>query len=369
MIASSIVYMCEKQASLTWTKYLGQSAILYRVWAKNNGQWSILGTTSDTTIVVSVEQGQSYCAYIEAVFSTGFSAFSSPSCFVVPNPGIPAYHYFKVATVNNGTVELYDYVESAVGISTIKFERKSKNGGFEEIGSSDVSSDVTMFIDYQVDLQYQPWEYRTKYIDSCGKEGSYANENTTIYVSATTDEYEMINTIQWTPYIGFDGGINEYHIFRGIDGNFSSDPIAIVPSSVLNYKDDVSDFQTDGTICYHIEAKEGLNTYNFSETSRSNDYCIRYTPLVFVPNAFTPNGNNPVFKPVLSNVSTEDYEFTIMDRWGQIVFETNDKNLGWNGEINGTGKIATNDTFLYIVKFREKNNLAVVKRGYVSMLK
>jgi gliding motility-associated-like protein len=370
MIAISVVYMCEKQAALTWTRYGGQPVNSYRIWAKNNGQWSILGTTSDTSILVSVEQGQSYCVFIEAVFSTGFTAFSSPCCFVVPNPGIPAYHYFKLATVNNGKVELYDYIESAVGISKVKFERKEFDGDFEEIGFSDVNSDVVLFVDDNVNLEYKPWEYRTKYIDSCGKEGGYANNNTTIYVNATTNEYEMLNTIQWTPYIGFDGGIIEYHIFRGKDGSFEPDPIAVVPSSELIYQDDVSAFQTDGTICYHIEAKEGLNAYNFSETSRSNDFCIRYTPLVFIPNAFTPGGLNPVFQPVLTNVSTDKYEFTIIDRWGQIVFQTNDKSQGWNGEIKNTGgMMATSDTFLYIVTFEDKNNRRVYKRGYVSMLK
>jgi gliding motility-associated-like protein len=369
MTSNSVVYMCEKQAVFSWTKYGGQSVQTYRVWAKNNDSWTTLGTSNDTTIIADVQQGQSYCVYVEAIFASGYSAFSSPTCFTVPNPGVPAYHYFKLATVNNGKVELYDYIESEVGISKVKFERKEFDGDFKEIGSADVNSDVVLFVDEEVNLDYQPWEYRTKYIDSCGVEGNYANNNKTIYVSATTDEYEMINTIQWTPYVGFDGGINEYQIFRGIDGNFDVVPIAVVGNNILNYQDDVSAFKTDGTICYRIEAKEGLNTFNFSETSRSNDFCIRYSPLVFVPNAFTPGGINPIFQPVLTNVSTDKYEFTIMDRWGQIVFETTDKNQGWNGEIRNTGKMASNDTFLYIITFEEKNNRKVTKRGYVSMLK
>ncbi len=369
MVSSSEVYMCERQAKINWTKYIGQSPTAYQVWAKNNGTWSVLGTTTDTSLIVSVEQGQSYCIYVESIFPSGESAFSSPTCFVVPNPGVPAYHYFKLATVNNEKIELYDYIDASVGISKIIYERKDFNGDFEEIGTSDVNSDVVSFIDGQVNLDFQPWEYRTKYIDSCGEEGTYANNNKTIYVSGTTDEYEMINTIQWTPYFGFDGGIVEYHIFRGIDGNFDSNPIAIVPNSTLSYVDDVSAFQTNGSICYRVEAREGLNTYNFAETSRSNDFCIRYTPLVFVPNAFTPGGINPIFIPVFSNVSTDNYEFTVMNRWGQIIFDTNDKTQGWNGEVLNTGQMATNDTFLYIITFVDQNNRKVTKRGFVSLLK
>jgi gliding motility-associated-like protein len=91
--------------------------------------------------------------------------------------------------------------------------------------------------------------------------------------------------------------------------------------------------------------------------------------LVFVPNAFTPGGLNPIFQPVLTNVSIENYEFKIMDRWGQLVFETNDKSVGWDGIVKNSGKIASNDTFLYIIKYDNIDNQSVIKRGYVSLLK
>jgi gliding motility-associated-like protein len=369
MTSSSVIYMCEKLADLTWSAYNGQTPINYKVWAKSNGQWTILGATSDTTISVSVNQGKSYCVYIQANFSTGFGAFSSPTCFTVPNPGIPAYHYFKLATIIDKKIELYDYVDASVGVSKVKFERKNSSGNFEEIGSADVNSDVVFFVDNNVDTDKFAWEYRTKYVDSCGEDGNYANENTTVFVSGSTDEYYMINTIQWSPYIGFNGGIVEYHIFRGVDGNFDQSPIAIVPSNVLNYIDDVSQVNSNGSICYHIEAKEGLNSYNFSETSRSNDFCIKYSPLVFVPNAFTPDGLNPIFKPVLSNVSTSNYNFSIIDRWGQIVFETNDNAQGWDGRIASSGKQAANDVFLYVINFQDQNNIKFSKRGFVTLLK
>jgi hypothetical protein len=369
MISKSFAYMCEKKAVFSWSKYIGQSVKSYRIWSKNQGKWSVFGTTSDTTMSVSLEQGQTYCFYVESIFTNGTNAFSSPSCFTIPKPGLPAYHYFKLVTVNDGKVELFDYIDSSVGISTITFERKKYNGEFEKIGSAQVESDVVLFVDDEVNLDSQPWEYRTKYRDSCGNEGLYANQNTTIFVSATTNEYDLINYIQWTPYLTFDGGVLEYRIYRGVDGKFNSIPIAIVANNVFNYEDDVSDLLTNGQICYRVEAIEGLNSYNFFETSRSNDFCINYTPLVFVPNAFTPGGVNPVFKPILTNVPIEEYKMKIINRWGQIIFETTDKTDGWNGEILNTGKIATNDTFLYVITFKDENNFLVFKRGYVSIIK
>ena len=369
MTSSAIVFMCDKKVELTWTSYKGQIPIDYKVYAKQNGSWNILGTTTDTSIYVNVIQGESYCVYIQANFITGHNAFSSPICFSVPTPGIPAFHYFKLATVNNKKIELYDYVDASVGVSKVKFEKRKPNGNYEEIGYSDVNSNTVLFVDNNVETDLNAWEYRTKYIDSCGEDGTYANENTTIFVSGSTDEYYMINSIQWTPYLGFDGGVMEYQIYRGVDGNFDQTPIAILPSTEFSYTDDASQLQTNGSICYHVEAKEGINSYNFSEISRSNDLCLKYSPLVFIPNAFTPNGLNPIFKPELSNVSTSNYHFSIMDRWGQIVFETNDNSQGWDGKIISSGKMATNDVFLYMITFEDKNDVKVIKRGFVTLIK
>lgn len=53
---------------------------------------------------------------------------------------------------------------------------------------------------------------------------------------------------------------------------------------------------------------------------------------VFIPNAFSPNTDllNDIFNKVWNFTPTE-YTFRILNRWGEILFETNDLNLGWNG--------------------------------------
>lgn len=55
---------------------------------------------------------------------------------------------------------------------------------------------------------------------------------------------------------------------------------------------------------------------------------------VFVPDAFTPNddGLNDIFIPVFNvDFEVEEYELFIYNRWGQLVFQTNDQSMGWNG--------------------------------------
>lgn len=369
MTLTSQVLMCEKQVILNWTAYSGRSVTKYEIWGKSNGTWELLGTSNSISDTVNVNSGTSYCLYVKAVFLNNQYAFSEPNCVTIPIPQNPAYHYFKLATIENNQVKLFDYIESSVGISKIIYYRKNQSDAFVEIGRTPVNSDVTLFIDSNVDLRWKPWEYKTAFTDSCGGMGTYANTNKTIYVSGTTDEYYLINTIQWTAYEGFDGDIINYDIFRGINGIFDPNPIATVPGNQFQYVDNVSLIPSDGKICYHVEAVEALNTYNFAERSRSNDFCFIYTPLVFVPNAFTPGGENPIFKPVLSNVAFDNYTFTVMSRWGQVIFQTHDTTEGWDGTIQGSSGYATSDVFEYILEYRDQDKNPYVKRGCVALLR
>jgi hypothetical protein len=363
------INMCAEQAKLSWSLYGGSAVVKYKVWSKNNNQWTLLGTCTDTTFTAQLNRGQSYCIFIEAILANGHSAFSNPCCFLMPMPSPPTFHYFKLATVNGEFIELYDYIDGSVGITEVIFERKDTLGVFQEIGRAPVVNNVAMFVDEDVDLTRQAWEYRTMYVDSCGNPGAYANTNKTIFATGTADQYNMINTIQWNAYELFDGDVMEYHIYRNTYGTFEPTPMFIVPNNVLTITDDVSALRNNGEVCYRIEAVEGLNSYNFSETSRSIDVCIPYDPLVFVPNAFTPDGLNPIFLPVVSNVNPKDYTFSIIDRWGQIVFETSDPTVGWNGKISSSGLDASNDVFLYRIEIITQTGETIVKRGYVTLIR
>jgi gliding motility-associated-like protein len=59
--------------------------------------------------------------------------------------------------------------------------------------------------------------------------------------------------------------------------------------------------------------------------------------LFYIPNAFTPDGNeiNNTFKPVItSGVDLFNYSFYIYNRWGQVIWESYNPNMGWDGTFN-----------------------------------
>jgi hypothetical protein len=72
---------------------------------------------------------------------------------------------------------------------------------------------------------------------------------------------------------------------------------------------------------------------------------------------------------VLSNVAMERYSFTIIDRWGQIIFQTFDTSEGWDGTISNSGKDATCDIFQYELIYYDQNDDKYIKRGTVALLR
>ncbi|MBX3253853.1 MAG: DUF11 domain-containing protein [Chitinophagaceae bacterium] len=88
---------------------------------------------------------------------------------------------------------------------------------------------------------------------------------------------------------------------------------------------------------------------------------------VFIPNAFTPNGDgrNDVFKVFGSSV--QSVEMQIYTQWGNLIFETKDNNAGWNGTHNG--KAQPVGMYLYVVRVRLYNNDTIIKKGNVHLLR
>jgi gliding motility-associated-like protein len=86
-------------------------------------------------------------------------------------------------------------------------------------------------------------------------------------------------------------------------------------------------------IRYRLIASDSANC---ADTSYINVRVFQTPPNVFVPTAFTPNndGKNDIVKPVLAGIKELKY-FRILNRWGQVIFETKQDGIGWDGRING----------------------------------
>ena len=91
--------------------------------------------------------------------------------------------------------------------------------------------------------------------------------------------------------------------------------------------------------------------------------------LIHVPNAFTPNddGLNDIWLPVISNNGDAFYELLIYSRWGELIFRSNDPNVGWNGKHNG--KTAAAGVYTYVISYTDYFNKKYQKTGTVTVVR
>jgi len=89
---------------------------------------------------------------------------------------------------------------------------------------------------------------------------------------------------------------------------------------------------------------------------------------LFVPDAFTPNGDglNDVFRPIFSGPA-KNYEFSIYNRWGELVFRTTTPGLGWNGYFRN--KIQPGDVFVYYIQAEGGCNGKFFKKGTFVLIR
>ncbi|HTF04461.1 MAG TPA: gliding motility-associated C-terminal domain-containing protein, partial [Bacteroidia bacterium] len=90
---------------------------------------------------------------------------------------------------------------------------------------------------------------------------------------------------------------------------------------------------------------------------------------VFIPNAFTPDadGINDVFFVYGAEITT--LELKIFDRWGNLVFESDDQYEGWDGRANGGTDVAQQDVYVYKVFIKDFEGKQHKYTGHVSLLK
>jgi gliding motility-associated-like protein len=92
---------------------------------------------------------------------------------------------------------------------------------------------------------------------------------------------------------------------------------------------------------------------------------------VSIPNTFTPNydGLNDIFIPVFTSYGFDQrsYQLEIFDRWGSLLFTTNDYKKGWDGIYKG--EVVKEDVYVYRIRFKTSDGTSFEKYGHVTLLR
>ncbi|GJM33816.1 MAG: hypothetical protein DHS20C18_28170 [Saprospiraceae bacterium] len=139
-------------------------------------------------------------------------------------------------------------------------------------------------------------------------------------------------------------------------------------SGVLEFSHEPQLFGIAG--CYYVTA---IDTF-FNESLGSDTICVDNCPFYELPNTFTPNGDtqNDLFRP-FPYCFVETVDFQVYNRWGELVFKTEDPNLNWDG-TNLKGEQLVQGVYYYTCRIFEQRvdgvapNLNILS-GYIELIR
>lgn len=361
---------CETTCLLSWSNYVGWQPDSIRIWLRTNmGPWINVSTVKGNSTELNILPGNNYQFVVEAFNKLGNTACSNLAELIVPGPLVPKTHYLKYVTVKDEQVYLWHEVDISSGVKKLIVERQQNTEPFEELNTLLIFNNLIGYVDEEVEVDKNNYTYRIRVLDSCGQPSIASNIGKTILLETAVNELSEEVNLTWNTYLGFDGGVIGFELYRSFDGNFPTTPYKTFSATQSSFLDKLTGSGFEGNVCYFIRALEGSNTYNDPASSNSNHACVVFTPLVYLPNALVVGGHNPTFKPVITFEQPNQVQLTIYDRYGQVIFETFDSNEGWSGQLEPSGQLASPGVYPYELRVLDYENREYVTRGHVSVIR
>jgi gliding motility-associated-like protein len=189
-------------------------------------------------------------------------------------------------------------------------------------------------------------------------------------------------------------GNNLVTVYQVPTAEFSSSPATISELSPIVYFTDAStgsgisswswafDNVNDSTSTLRNPAftYEGPGTYDVMLAIMSANGCVDtvYHPIIvdpdyviFIPNAFSPNndGLNDLFFPVGTGIDKQNFDMWIYDRWGNMIWSTENMSEGWDGKVKGSNEVVMQDVYVWRIRLKTFDSNKKVYTGHVTVVK
>lgn len=186
------------------------------------------------------------------------------------------------------------------------------------------------------------------------------------------DEIEVLfNNLSWTnPILNCEDSddTDGYNVYYARSALSPFELIATINNAGTTTFQHNTEFGLAG--CYRITALDSIG----NESAPGNTVCLDNCPAYKLPNVFTPNadGSNDIFKPIL-NRFVNNIEFKVFNRWGNLVFESSEPLINWDGKSTG-GQDLADGTYFYTCKVFEERLEGIIQSstllsGYIELLR
>ncbi len=316
----------------------------------------------------TVSQGYSY--RVEIHNNNGLTEFPMTASSIFPSV-VGSNHELDIAFDQNTPWNNYNYVVyrkdpgqtdfDSIGVSNTDSytDQNVKNGleycyGVKSIGKYDLPDILKPLVNYS---------HR-----ACGMPiDSLAPKPVTLSVESNCENY--INTLQWA-LNSSPLDISKYFIYAAT--SFESQFVLI--DSVLN-PDTLSynHFLGESVAgCYAVTAVDS----NLNESKFSNIACVDNCTYYELPNVFSPNGDQihdlfiPITPPAVIDKYVESIDLKMYSRWGNLVFQTTDPHINWDGKSMQTKKLLEPGVYYYVCTVFERRISGIEHRtltGFVHI--
>ncbi len=128
-------------------------------------------------------------------------------------------------------------------------------------------------------------------------------------------------------------------------------------------------FLYPGPGCFDVTLM--VATVNGCTATAVQEICIDPDVTLFVPNAFTPNGDgaNEIFIPVGVGIDPDKFEMWIFDRWGNMIYYTDDLAKGWDGMVRGHTNLCQEDVYVWKIKAVDQLGNKHNRIGHVTLIR
>ena len=182
----------------------------------------------------------------------------------------------------------------------------------------------------------------------------------TVYDSMIVAIQPIIKAFAGRDTIAAKGSSHQLHGTGGLNYEWSS-PTGINIASAFSQNAYVN-LNNDGNFYLRVTDAVGCEGFDsiFVKVYNGNTY--------FVPNSFTPNGDglNDIFRAISVGMSNTVY-FRVFNRYGELMFETNQYLKGWDGTYKG--KPQPNGVYVWMVGGTDKDKKKVFMEGTVMLIR
>jgi hypothetical protein len=354
---------CEKKINVSWSDAT-QSIVdiaYFEIWlSKNDGNFERVDSvdaSQNSAVVEAFGHLQRYKIYVRAVSSdpTIFANSIADTLTLISAPE-PNYAYLKtVSVINNETVEIRCSVDVSVvwknlfaymdgsPVRTLSYDDFLKNNALS--------------------LPRKNAIYHFEISDTCGEIAIRSNRAKPVLLEATLQDSAVdlrFSELWFDPVQDWFGFIR-YDVLQILDGDTT---VKSGLSPDVPYQFTISNLGHILTLSYVVIVYDG------AEIARSNvvDVISRNEIPVHFPTGFVPGGITPIYRPIYVSQERDVMRFRIFNKFGQLVFSTDNPNNGWDGTFNNNGTDCQPAVYVYQFELT-RNGRTMHKRGSIVLIR